>query len=148
MSDKAREAWATLKEHPLRAVAATLAGLLMSLVAWNGSRALSAIDQQTSAIAALDKQVQMSIGELDKKTQEAIGSLREDLGSVRTDIARMQTLYQAQVPDIVQRVAEVEKAIRVLRWELEMEDYREDKVHERAERTSKRKATQARGSPL
>lgn len=123
MGDQAREAWAAARAHPLLAVAATLASLLLSLAAWNGARALAAIDKQTDAIEALDRQTQISIG-----------SLRDDLGSVRTDIARMQTLYQTQVPDIVQRVAEAEKAIRLLRWEAEMLDYRADKEIERAAR--------------
>lgn len=121
MGDQAREAWAAARAHPLLALAGTLASLLLSLAAWNGARALAAIDKQTDAIEAIDKQ-----------TQSSIASLRDDLGTVRTDIARMQTLYQTQVPDIVQRVAEVEKAIRLLRWETEMSDYREDKQRERA----------------
>jgi hypothetical protein len=121
MSDTARAAWSALKEHPLRAVSATLATLLLSLITWNGSRALSAIDAQTQAIS-----------ELDKKTHDALGSLRDDLGSMRAEMARMQTLYQVQVPDVVSRVERVEKSLRNLEWKIEMADYEQDKHEERA----------------
>lgn len=122
MSDRLQAAWQQMREHPLLAVAGGLLALLLSLVAFNGTRALSALDNQAAAIERLDRQ-----------TQEAFASLRDDLGEVRTDIARVQERYQAQVPDLSaqalearRRLDEMEKELRVLKWQVSMTDYQRD----------------------
>lgn len=122
MSDRLQAAWQQMREHPLLAVAGGLLALLLSLVAFNGARALSALDSQSDAIERLDRQ-----------TQEAFASLRDDLGEVRTDIARVQERYQAQVPDLSaqavemrRRLDELEKGMRLLQWQASMNDYARD----------------------
>lgn len=122
MSDRLQAAWQQMREHPLLAVAGGLLALLLSLVAFNGTRALSALDNQSAAIERLDRQ-----------TQEAFASLRDDLSEVRTDIARVQERYQAQVPDLTaqavemrRRLDELEKGMRLLQWQASMSDYARD----------------------
>ena len=131
MSERWQATWQQLRDHPLLAVAGGLLALLLSLVTWNGTRALAALDEQADAIERLDKQ-----------TQSAFASLRDELGAVRTDIARVQERYEVQVPDLTQqasetrrRLEEAEKAIRLLEWKLSMRDYQSDQTGWRARQT-------------
>lgn len=106
MSDQRAAQIRAFLDHPLvRIPVGVVVACAMSLVIWLGMRSVEKLDAMESQVAALS-----------------------------TSLARLETLYQAQVPDLSARLEAVEKDLRVLRWEIEMDGYHRARTTEEAER--------------
>lgn len=116
MSEHRAEQLRAFLDHPLvRIPAGVVVSVALALAVWFGQRSVTALDAMQTQVAQLS-----------------------------TSLARLETLYQAQVPNLSTRLDAAEKDLRLLRWEIEMQGYHRAMAAEEAEKQAQRDGRYAR----